>query len=278
MLNHPPYSADDLKDPPLPGREFIDLLHQQRTARYPKPPPCYQLLFEGSLKKEDLRLWAKNMYYFWDYGLQFSTAALYIKNNHEPSRTHQLRKLVAIEGKEIVNDLVGWTTPAYEEMWLQFSEGLGLERDEVTDWRVFTRSYFAVSTLCLCSRWWEWSWLDGIAGLYAGDLLSKELMSRASDALRNRYGVDEESLAFFRHYVDDVTDDLPWESEVLAEWACTTERQLTAARAFRYRLDIDYQYVQPVHAAITGGELPLQVPTHQMNMQQPAAPAHSESG
>ncbi len=271
MLNHPPYSADDLKDPPLPGAEFIDLLHRQRVERYPEPPPFYQLLFAGSLTADNLRLWAKNMYYFWDHGLQFSTAALYIKNNHEPSRTHQLRKLVAIEGKDIVNDLVGWTTPAYEEMWLRFSEGLGLRREEVTDWSVFTRSYFAVSTLSLCSRWWEWSWLDGIAGLYAGDLLSGELMGQAADALAAHYGVDEESLAFFRHYVDDVTADLPWESEVLSEWACTTERQLTAARAFRYRLDIDYQYVQPLHAAITGSEMPLQVPAHQMAMSQPVA-------
>ena len=260
MLNHPPYSAKDLRDPPLPGPEFMKLLHQQRAEKYPEPPPFYQLLFGGSLKKEDLRLWAKNMYYFLDYGLQFSTAALYIKNNDEPTRSKQLKKLVTIEGRDIVNDLVGWTTPAYEEMWLRFSEGLGLDRDEVTSWKVFTRSYFAVSTLCLCSRWWEWSWLDGIAGLFAGDLLSKELMSQAGDAIAKQYGLAEAPLEFFGIYVDDVTEDLPWEEETLAEWACTTERQLTAARAFRYRLDIDYQYVQPVHAAITSGQLPLQVP------------------
>ena len=260
MLNHPPYSAADLKDPPLPGPEFIKLLHQQRAERYPEPPPFYQLLFDGSLKREDLQLWAKNMYYFWDHGLQFSTAAIYIKNNLEPIRTKQLRKLVKIEGREIVNDLVGWTTPAYEEMWLRLCEGLGVAREEVTSWKVFSRSYFAVSTLCLCSRWWEWSWLDGIAGLFAGDLLSKELMSRTGDVLAKQYGLGEAALEFFGNYDTDVAEDLPWEEQTLAEWACTTERQLTAARAFRYRLDIDYQYVQPVHAAITSGELPLQVP------------------
>lgn len=269
MLNHPPYSAADLKEPALPGADFVELLHHQRTVRYPEAPPFYQKLFDGSLSEEDLRLWAKNMYYFWDYGLQFSTAALYIKNNHEPSRTHQLRKLVAIEGKDIVNDLVGWTTPAYEEMWLLLSEALGLKRSEVTDWNVFTRSYFAVSTLCLCSRWWEWSWLDGIAALYAGDLFGRDTMRETAEALSTHYGVDRKALAFFDNYVEDVTNDLPWEAEVLSEWACTTERQLTAARAFRYRLDIDYQYVQPVDAAITGSDFPLQVPAHQMAMSQP---------
>ena len=169
MLNHPPYNADDLKDPPLPGPEFIELLHRQRAERYPEPPPFYQLLYDGSLTRDDLQLWAKNHYYYLDHGLQFSTAALYVKNNDEASRTHELRKLVKIEGRDIVNDLVGWTTPAYEELWLRFCEGIGLEREEVMAWRNFTRSYFAVSTLSLCTRWWEWSWLDGIAGLFASE-------------------------------------------------------------------------------------------------------------
>ena len=82
----------------------------------------------------------------------------------------------------------------------------------------------------------------------------------AREALRAQYGIAEEHLEFFERFAQDSEEDLGWEEATLAEWACTTERQLTAARAFRYRLDIDYQYVQPVHAAITTGELPVQVP------------------
>ena len=260
MLNHPPYNADDLKDPPLPGPEFIELLHRQRAERYPEPPPFYQLLYDGSLTQDDLQLWAKNHYYYLDHGLQFSTAALYVKNNDEASRTHELRKLVKIEGRDIVNDLVGWTTPAYEELWMRFCEGIGLEREEVMAWRNFTRSYFAVSTLSLCTRWWEWSWLDGIAGLFASDLLARDTMGKAGEVLQTRYGIGAEHLEFFERFAQDAEEDLGWEESTLVEWAFTTERQLTAARAFRYRLDIDYQYVQPVHAAITTGELPVQVP------------------
>jgi pyrroloquinoline quinone (PQQ) biosynthesis protein C len=260
MLNHPPYNAADLREPPLSGADFVSLLKAQKVERYPEPPPFYQSLFEGSLKIEDLRLWAKNMYYYWDHGLQFSTAALYIKNNDEPTRTHQLAKLVKIEGRNIVNDLVGWTTPAYEEMWLSLCEGLGLDTGEVTSWNVFSRSYFAVSTLSLVTRWWEWSWLDGIAGLFASDTLGVELMSKTGAVLKDAYGVEDKYLEFFGHYVEDSAEDIPWEEAALAEWACTRERQLTAARAYRYRLDIDYQYVQPVHSAISTGVMPLRIP------------------
>ena len=168
--------------------------------------------------------------------------------------------MVCIEGKDVVNDLVGWTTPAYEELWLRFGEGLGLSREEMTDWKVFTRSHFAMSTLCLLSRWWEWTWLDGVASFYAGDQYGRDVLGRACEALESHYGLPESSLEFFRAYLEDVSADIPWEQEALAYWACTTERQLTAARAFRARLDIEYQLVQPLHTAATGGPMPPQVP------------------
>jgi pyrroloquinoline quinone (PQQ) biosynthesis protein C len=260
MMNHPPYAAEDLKAPPLSGPAFIQLLQRQRSEKYPDPPPFYQTLFDGGLGRESLQLWVKNMYYYWDYALRFSTGAIFIKTNEEATRTKMLAKMVCIEGRQIANDLVGWTTPAYEELWLRFGESLGLSRDEITAWKPFTRSYFAVSTLALCSRWWEWSWLDGVASFYAGDQLGKELMSRSHEALKTHYGVAEDNLELFRAYVGDVSEDIPWEEACLSEWACTTERQLTAARAFRYRLDIEYQYVLPLETARTVEQLPLQVP------------------
>jgi pyrroloquinoline-quinone synthase len=260
MMNHPPWNAEDLKAPPLSGADFLTLLAKQREEKYAGPPPFYQALFDGKLQPEDLKLWVKNMYYYWDYGLQFSTASIFIKTNEEATRGKMLKKLVCIEGKDIVNDLVGWTTPAYEELWLRFGEGLGLKREEVTQWKPFTRSYYAVSTLNLMSRWWEWSWLDGVASFYAGDQLAKDLMAKAHEALKTRYGIADEHLEFFKAFVGDVTEDIPWEAECLAEWACTTERQLNAARAFRYRLDIEYQYALPMHQAVSSEEFPLQVP------------------
>jgi pyrroloquinoline-quinone synthase len=260
MMNHPPYAAEDLREPPLPGPAFIALLQRQRVERYPEPPPFYQALFAGSLSREQLQLWVKNMYYYWEYALRFSTGAIFIKTNEEATRTRMLAKLVCIEGREIANDLVGWTTPAYEELWLRFGEQLGLSREAITSWKSFTRSYYAVSTLALCSRWWEWTWLDGVASFYAGDQLGTELMSSAQEALRKHYGMGEDSLEFFRAYLGDVAGDIPWEEQCLSEWACTTERQLTAARAFRYRLDIEYQYMEPLETARSGDALPLQIP------------------
>jgi len=259
-MNHPPFGPEDLKDPPLSGQDFIRELHRQKAEKYPEPPALYADLIAGRLKRGDLELWAKNMYPYWDDAMVFSTGAIFCKTNEEATRTHILRKMVDVEGEEVVNDLTGWTTPAYEELWMRFAEGLGLRRDDVLSWHIFTRSHFAISTLNLLSRWWEWTWLDGIASFYAADLLARETTEQIHDALKNHYGLREESLEFFRVYLEDAASHVPWEEKTLAYWACTKERQLTAARAFRNRLDIEYQLLLPVHVAATTDQMPLQVP------------------
>lgn len=259
-MNQPPYNRDDLKDPPMEAGEFIAFLGRERTRKYPEPPPFFQALAEGTLTSVSLNLWAKNQYPYWENDLWFSTGAILCKTNEETVRARMLKKLVCIEGREIVNDLNdGWTTPAYEELWLRFGEGLGLSREEITDWKVFSRTHFATSTLRLLSRWWEWSWLDGLAAMYAADLLARDDYGGAIEPLTRYYGLADGALAFFAAYSGDGTDDIAWEEEALGEWCFTRERQLTAARAFRYRLDIEYQAHLPLHAAASG-KLPLQVP------------------
>lgn len=260
-MHQPPYDRNDLAAPTLNGPEFLKLLHAQRREKYPEPPEFYQALFAGTLRPEFLQLWVKNLYYYWEYGLRFSTGAIIAKNNDEESRRKMFRKLVRIEGKNVVNDLnPEWTTPSYEELWLRLGEGLGLSREEITSFPMYTRSYFAVSTLCLFSRWWEWSWLDGVASFYAADLLGRDYMPRAHEALQRRYGIAVEHLQLFPSLGEDVAESIPWEEEVLDYWACSTERQLTAARAFRNRLDIEYQLLLPLHHVANGERVPFQVP------------------
>jgi pyrroloquinoline quinone (PQQ) biosynthesis protein C len=260
MLYEPPLGPEDLKEPPREGQAFLAFLESQRRLQQPEPPRFYQDFYAGKLRRRDLQLWVKDLYSYWNHALVYSTGAILIKTNDERTRTNLLGKLVDLEGKDVVHDLTGWTTPAYEELWLRFGEGLGLTRAEVADWKPFTRSYYAQSTLCTLSRWWEWSWLDGIASLLAGDLWGQEYMRRAHEALQGPYAVPDESLEFFRVYREDVSTHIPWERDTLAYWACTTERQLTAAKAFRTRLRIEQQLLVRLHTAVTTETTPLQIP------------------
>jgi pyrroloquinoline quinone (PQQ) biosynthesis protein C len=255
-----PLGPEDLAAPPLDGGRFIESLKQQRREKYPEPPPFYQALLAGELSRDDLKLWVKDLYNYWDRGVTYSTGAIFIKTNDEPTRTRMLRRLVDIEGEDVVEDLSGSSVPAWEELWLRFGEGLGLSRDEATSWRNITRTQMAIETLCTYSRYWDWSWLDGIASFYASDLHGSDYLGQAYESLRGQYRVPDSALEFFRVYLNDVQGHIPWEEQALAYWCCTTERQLTAARAFRERLDIEYQLLAGVEKARVDGRVEFQVP------------------
>jgi len=259
-MNEPPFGPEELQEPALPGDEFVKFLQQEKTRRYAAPPPFYQILSEGKLNPDQLRLWVKDLYTYWDHGLVYSTGAIFVKTNDEEVRTNILKKMVDIEGKDVVNDLTGGTTPAYEELWLRFGEGLGIPRQEIVSWKSFTRTHYAISTLCMLSRWWEWSWLDGIASLYAGDLHHQEQLQKVYQACKRFYKIPDDSLAFFRAYLDDAPAHITWEEQALSYWCCTRERQLTAAKAFRKRLDIENQLLVGAHKAASTERMPLQVP------------------
>lgn len=255
-----PFTPDDLAAPALGATEFLDHLASDFARKTATPPLVYEALIAGRLDAEHLHAWVKDMYLYWDT-LYFSTGGVFIKTNEPKTREGLLRKLVEVEGRIVVNDVSPeWTNPAYEEMWLALADGLGVARADVTEWRTFTRSYFSVSTLCLYARGWEWSWLDGLANLYAADRFYLEFFPKVGAALRSHYGVSADAAHVFDAIVEDANENVVFESEALAYWACTTERQLTAARAFRERIDIEYQVLESLNEFITTGEVPFQIP------------------
>jgi pyrroloquinoline quinone (PQQ) biosynthesis protein C len=251
-VSQTPYGPEDLAVPPLSGTAFLELLADNYTRKLAEPPQFYRELIAGSLTTEQLRLWVLDQHFYWDY-LYFSTAAIYIKTNEHAIRAKLLRRLVWVEGKNVVRDVrPDWTTPAYEELLARLGEALGVSRAEIEDWQPYTRTFFSVSTLCMYARGWEWSWLDGIANLYASDLYYRDVLAKVRDALADRYGVSASALEFFDAVVGDAEENIAWEQEVLDYWACTTERQLTAARAFRERLDIEAQSLVGLTEALAG--------------------------
>jgi len=261
MAQQPPLTPEQLKAPPLAGTAFIAQLQQQKAQKYPALPPLYQAISSGTLEREYLEGWIKDTYYYWD-NLYQSIGGCFVKINHEELRSQLLVKVVNAEGKELGHEWNGSTTPAYEELWLRMGEAMGIPRAETLAWKPFTRTYFAITTRILYSSGYEWTWLDGVASLYAADLHMYECMSRAHEALRTHYNVPESALEFFRAYLPDTEHDLEWERENLEYLCCTTERQHTAGRAFRETLDIENQVAVSVWLAREAEKAGNQVPTH----------------
>ena len=110
------------------------------------------------------------------------------------------------------------------------------------------------------SRYWDWTWLDGIATWYAADLYWIDQFTKIRDALTNYHGVPSQLQLFINVLLEDAQSHIHWEEEGLRYWACTTERQLSASRAFRERLDIEYQLLVALEEARSSGSLPFQIP------------------
>jgi pyrroloquinoline quinone (PQQ) biosynthesis protein C len=263
MGQQPPLTPEQLLASPVEGSVFVDALRQEAARRYPDLPPVYQAIADGTLERAHLEAWIKDSYYYWD-NLYRSVAGIFVKINVEDVRSRVLVKLVNVEGKDLAHDWSGSTTPAYEELWLRLAEGVGVSRDEVLAWKPYARTHFAVTTLALYSRGYEWSWLDGLAALYAGDLHHQRCLTAARAGLAGSYGAGESELGFFNAVLGDIEDDLWWEEDQLAYLCCTTERQHTAARAFRERLDIENQVAVGVwmarEAERGSGRVPTRVP------------------
>ena len=101
--------------------------------------------------------------------------------------------------------------------------------------------------------------LDGIANLYASDRFYLGVLSQVREALSAKYGVADAQLEFFDAVLGDAKENVAWEEEVLPHWACSTERQLLSARAFRERLDIEGQCLYSLAEMLTG-KSPFQAP------------------
>ena len=262
-MAQPPLTPAELRAAPLSGRAFVQMLNAARSQKYPDLPPLYRAMTGGELEQDYLQAWIKDMYGYWDQ-LYYSTGGVFVKQNYEPVRINVIKKLVNIEGKDLARQFNGATTPAYEELWLRFGEGMGIPRAETQAWKAFTRTHFAITTLNLYSHGYEWTWLDGIASFYAADLHSQACLQAAHEALHRHYNAPAQALEFFRSYLADVANDLAWEAAALEELSCTTERQHTAAKAFRERLDMENQVAAAVWAAKDAAEkhepLPVQVP------------------
>lgn len=263
MAQQPPLTPEQLKAPPLAGDAFVKRLQQQKAEKYPGLPPVHTAIADGSLEREYLDAWIKDSYVYWD-SLYKAVGGVFVKINAEDVRGRFLVKLGNIEGKVLAQQWNGSSTPAYEELWLRFAEAAGIPRAETLVWKPFTRTHFALTTLQLYSHGYEWTWLDGVAATYAADLHHNQSLSAIQQALATRYHVPQAALEFFRVVIADTQSDIDWAEEQLAYLCCTTERQHTAARAFRERLDIENQAALGAwlaqEAEKSGGKVPTRVP------------------
>ena len=186
-------------------------LQQRIEGRQLLAHPFYQAWQAGELSLDDLRVYARQ-YYFFEANFPRFLSAIHSRCPDREVRQSILDNLWDEEHGDV----------NHRAMWLDFCAGLGLNRDEVELSPVHARTQALLDTYSdLCG---QGSFQEGLAAVYAYEAQVPQVAQEKSRGLREFYGVaDGSSLEFFK--VHSILDEEHSQKEAEGICAQTTPAQ-----------------------------------------------------
>ncbi len=148
--------------------------------------PFYQAWMQGALSQEILKDYARQYYFHVDRFPRYISA---IHSNCENGtwRNELLKNLNDEEGSSGLS--------SHPELWLQFAEGLGLDRKDVLATTPRPAIQDVTSIFFGCARA---SFHEGVGALYAYESQVPEIAKSKIEGLKQYYGIqDQRTLCFF---------------------------------------------------------------------------------
>lgn len=152
--------------------------------------PFYQAWTEGRLSLDTLKRYAGQ------YHAQVSAFPRFVSAVHSRCPEIDARKVLT---ENLADEEIHGTD--HPELWMQFAEGLGANREDVKrevplpETKAMVDDFFAIA---------NGSWADGLCALYAYESQVPAVSTSKIEGLEKRYGVtDAKTLAFFKvhqHY------------------------------------------------------------------------------
>lgn len=210
---------------------------EERTAPYNLlAHPFYQAWSRGELTREDLRVYAAE---YWHHVSAFPTylSALHSRLPDAELRREVLRNLAEEEGTD---------APAgrpHSDLWMDFAEGMGASRDEVTMHAVQPEMKSLLGTFRAAMQ--EPEPAAAFAALYAYESKVPAIAVTKAEGLAAHYGADAAAMRYFTlHQTADVAHASVWreliDKQIALEPAATEaalEAGERAARALWTALD-----------------------------------------
>ncbi len=214
--------------------EFVQEL-DARIARYDLLcHPFYQAWSEGKLTGEDLREYAADYYH---HVAAFPTylSAFHARLEDGELRRNVLRNLAdeEIEGR------------AHADMWLDFAEGMGAERDAVASRKPIAEIEELIAHFRATVK--SGSRAEVLATLYAYESQVPRVAKEKAKGLRERYGADAKTCSYFTlHQFADVQHSGVWRDELVRELANRPEEAEAALAAGERAAQILWQALDGV--------------------------------
>lgn len=175
------------------------------AAKHLLTHPFYQAWTRGELTKEALQDYAQQYY---QHVAAFPTylSAVHAKTEDQQVRKHLLQNLMDEEAG----------TPNHPELWLQFTDALGLDRQEVQSAERWSETDGVINTFrSICNSEIP---AEGIAALYAYESQIPAVSTSKIDGLKKFYGFNEQrDFEYFSVHIEADKEHARVERELLAQ-------------------------------------------------------------
>ena len=193
---------------------------EQRIARYDLLcHPYYQAWSAGQLTRDDLREYAAD-YYHHVAAFPAYLSALHARLEDGEQRRAVLRNLCEeeIDGRP------------HSELWLDFAEGTGADRDEVRKREPLAAVRQLTSEFRRVAR--DGSTAEALAAFYAYESQIPRIAKTKADGLAEHYGADAKTCGYFTlHQFADVEHSQVWHDLLTAEVTAHPEQASPALDA-----------------------------------------------
>ena len=193
---------------------------EERVARYDLLcHPYYQAWTAGQLTRDDLRAYAGD-YYHHVAAFPAYLSALHSRLEDGETRRAVLRNLCEeeIDGRP------------HSELWLDFAEGMGADRDAVRGRQALPEVGELIATFRRIAR--EGTTAEALAAFYAYESQVPRVARQKADGLAQRYGADAKTRGYFElHQFADVEHAQVWHELLRAEVTAHPEQAEAALDA-----------------------------------------------
>lgn len=217
--------------------EFLDAVDAVVRKHAMLDHPFYQAWNEGRLSKEALREYAKQYY------AHVRMFPIYLSATHSRCDDIAVRKLLL---ENLMEEEHG--DENHPELWLRFSDGLGVERDAVRDADLLPKTQASVDAIASLTK--SDDYLQGVAALYAYESQIPDVARTKREGLKAYYDLgDPRAVSFFTVHEEADLVHRAQERQILSEKAHDEESRRSVLRAAEASAQALWMFLDGVYEA-----------------------------
>ena len=209
------------------------------AKRYHRLHPFHGMLHSGRCTKGQVQAWALNRYYY-QAMIPIKDASLIARCEDSAIRRVWRSRLVDHDGE---HDSDGGIA-----RWLKLTDGLGLDREEVTSLRgLLPATRFAVDAYVRYVR--EKTLLEAIASSLT-EMFSPVIISERIDGMLAHYDfITPETLSYFEKRPQQASRDADFALNYVKEYARTPDAQAAVLAALEFKCNVLWSMLDALHHA-----------------------------